>query len=272
MPGGGRSLNVALAAAMAAGEAVRQLGAPRCRTPPCGGRAHCGCRRRSFGHGRPRLRGTDRFIGLQVDLRSSGNFRGSIRRRQSPDRELDHVAGALGPTFDLGPVGLLRPAVEPFARLLPRVGRGSTKVSRKKPSRGIRAFSLRERSSLFFSASSGGLAGVANKELLDPLPHEIRDRLAKKRVRNVRSPADRPCSAQSDQIDGAPGNPGRTAGRYRGQEACRARLVRGAARQDLRGLRDDRGRARPVRNRPGQPGRFEKTRLAARRRQGRRRR
>ena len=36
-------------------------------------------------------------------------------------------------------------------------GRGRTKVSRRKPSRGSRAFSARERSSLFFRPSSGGL-------------------------------------------------------------------------------------------------------------------
>src|SRR5262245_55632843 len=41
--------------------------------------------------------------------------------------------------------------------------RGSTKVSRTKPSRGIRSFSARERSSRFFRLSRGGRDGVRKR-------------------------------------------------------------------------------------------------------------
>ncbi len=80
MPGGGRSLNVALAAAMAAGEAVRQLARNASSMPNAAINARrpqplWACRL-SFGHGPScGCEVTDRSIGLQVDLRSSGNFR-----------------------------------------------------------------------------------------------------------------------------------------------------------------------------------------------------
>src|SRR5690606_34853253 len=44
-------------------------------------------------------------------------LRRSIRTRQTAHGEFDHVARTFAPASALGPVGLLRPAIEPFARL-----------------------------------------------------------------------------------------------------------------------------------------------------------
>ncbi len=90
-----------------------------------------------------------------------------IRRGQPPDGELDQIPRPHRTSFRSRSSRPAWEALEPFLGLEPRVrARLRTKVSRRKPSRGMRARSARLWSSLFFRPSSGGLAGVRTKQLL----------------------------------------------------------------------------------------------------------
>src|SRR6185437_4686996 len=105
-----------------------------------------------------------------------------VGRRQAPDREFDHVAGALVPAFDCRPVGLLRPALEPFLGLgARRAARKHECLAQETVARRARALGTALFQPLLQAIQRRSRRGT-HEELLDPDHLQIRDHVEKKRV------------------------------------------------------------------------------------------